>query len=448
MPVFSGAHGLKTTASSQQAADGVADFGNRLLAFSSKAEAIVAVADDDPDCPLAQACAAMLHASADTRAGLRSAQGYLERARAITDAATPREQAICAGAQAWCAGQTARAARIFEQVIDEHPGDIVSAKLAQGLHFDCGDSPGILRAPSKVARLCDDNAHLHGMMAFGYEECHLLNEAESAVGRALKIDRTEAWAHHAMAHISEARNTLSDGIDFMMAHADTWRGLTSFMYTHNWWHICLFLIDLDRGDEALKIFDSKVWAQNKDCVQDQINAISLLYRLERTGTGVGNRWQDVAAKVAGNARDQISVFLDLQFLYATARTNGNQGRAMLGRMLERAAAARDDESIAWREVAVVAAPGVLALAVGEFEKAARALRQARPSLQAIGGSHAQRDMITLFYIDALRGAGHWQKVQQLLAGRHNARPGVPWITSQLREAYHNLGLPDALGAGT
>ena len=33
--------------------------------------------------------------------------------------------------------------------------------------------------------------------------------------------------------------------------SDTWERCNSFMYTHNWWHLALFLIDLDRADEAL-----------------------------------------------------------------------------------------------------------------------------------------------------------------------------------------------------
>ena len=52
--------------------------------------------------------------------------------------------------------------------------------------------------------------------------------------------------------------------------------------------------------------------------------------------------------------------------------------------------------------------------------------------------------MTLFYIDALRGAGRWEKVQQLLVGRQRARAKTSWIKEQLREAYFNLNLSDAV----
>ena len=65
------------------------------------------------------------------------------------------------------------------------------------------------------------------------------------------------------------------------------------MYTHNWWHLALFLIDLDRGDEALALYDARV-GRVEGFSEDQINAVSLLARLELRGVDVGDRWADVA----------------------------------------------------------------------------------------------------------------------------------------------------------
>ena len=273
---------------------------------------------------------------------------------------------------------------------------------------------------------------------------NLLDDAELAVHRAIGLRRSEPWAHYAMAHINEARNTMDKGIRFMMDVSDTWTGLTSFMTTHNWWHMCLFLIDLDRAGEALEFYDRSVWGMNKGCVQDQINAISLLYRLERIGIDVGDRWQDVADHALRNSNDQVSVFLDIQFLYALARARPAEARRMQERMEARAGTISEDERPAWQNVAVPAASGIIALAEGDHATAMRQIGLARPFLQSIGGSHAQRELVTLFYIDALRGAGEWERVQQILSQRHRARPHVSWIRCQLRDAYANLGLADAV----
>ena len=100
---------------------------------------------------------------------------------------------------------------------------------------------------------------------------------------------------------------------------DTWEDCNSFMYTHNWWHLALFLIDLDRTDEALALFDKRVWGVWKEFSEDQINAISLLARLELRGVDVGARWADVASYLKPRLHEHFSPFLDLQYLYGLAR---------------------------------------------------------------------------------------------------------------------------------
>ena len=440
MPVFKDKQGLKITASSRETVKRMDDFTDALLGFSLKAGGVITIADEDPDCILAQAYAAQLYASGETRALIRGAQKYQRRAEALAPSGTAREQAIVATAGHWVRTERRAGARILDQVLEENPTDILSAKWAQALHYDTGNQAGILRAPLRVARACDDNAYLHGMLAFGYEECHLLDQAEASVLRAMDLNRVEPWAHHAMAHINEGRNHLEKGVSFMNDVSDTWQGLSSFMLTHNWWHLCLFLVDLGRGDEALDIFDTIVWGIDRTCVQDQINAISLLYRLERTGVDVGARWQSVAENVAANSADQVSVFLDFQFLYVLSRANHPEGKAMEERMMSRAETAAPDERIAWEKTARVGAPGIRALALGDYKKAAQHLGDTRVLLRHIGGSHAQRELFTLFFIDALRGAGEWGRVQQILVNRQRARPQVSWLKSQLNEAYHNLGL--------
>lgn len=444
MPIYVDKYGLKTTASSEASVKELETFGDALLGFSNKANCIVALANEDLECPVAQAYAAQFFASSETKKGKDNSAKYLARAKHLAVSATDREQAIVQAASYWYKTERRAAANVLEQVLDDNPTDIISAKWAQALHFDTGNSAGILRAPLKVADANQDNAHLHGMLAFGFEECHQLDAAERSVHRAMAIQRSEPWAHHAMAHINEARNTMDTGIKFMTSVSDTWTGLTSFMTTHNWWHICLFLIDLNRSEEALPIYDSYVWAMDNNCVQDQINAISLLYRLERVGVDVCDRWQNVTEKIIANSRSQISVFLDFQFLYALAHAGHPEAAKMEERMVKHAAIATPDERIAWQNVAVPAAPGIMALAKGDFKTAVHQLGLARPFLQSIGGSHAQRELVALFYIDALRGAGEWGKIQQILSLRHRARPHTSWIKAQLGEAWDKLGLAEAI----
>jgi hypothetical protein len=156
-------------------------------------------------------------------------------------------------------------------------------------------APACCGSRSQCCRTAADVPYVHGMAAFGYEQCHLMREAEASARRAIAMCRKEPWAHHALAHVMLTEGRLAEGLAFMESVSDTWIGLNSFMVTHNWWHVALFLIDLGRDAEALAVYDEHAWGVVKDYSQDQIGAVSLLARLELAGIDVGARWNDVAA---------------------------------------------------------------------------------------------------------------------------------------------------------
>ena len=220
------------------------------------------------------------------------------------------------------------------------------------------------------------------------------------------MDRRDPWAHHAIAHCLEARGKMTEGVAFLESVSDTWEGCNSFMYTHNWWHLALFLIDLDRTDEALALFDRRVWGVWKEFSEDQINAVSLLARLELRGVDVGPRWADVASYLKPRLHEHFSPFLDLHYLYGLARA-GEQSAVteMLASLEDRAENAKPFEREAWADCAVPAAHGLAAYAKGDAAEAARLLGQAMPHLQPIGGSIAQRALFGAIHLDALMKSG-------------------------------------------
>ena len=177
MTLFTDMNGLQLTASCEQTVHRLDEFSHALLSFSADIEVIPEVADGDPDCPLAQAWAAQFFISGYTRESHSLAQKYLHRAQYLYSDSLPREQAIISSVQYAYRTELHAAAAVLDDVLDDHPQDIISAKWAQGLYFDIGDAAGILRAPVKVAGQHDANPYLHGMLAFGFEECHLLEDA-------------------------------------------------------------------------------------------------------------------------------------------------------------------------------------------------------------------------------------------------------------------------------
>src|SRR6185369_2601240 len=243
-----------------------------------------------------------------------------------------------------------------------------------------------------------------------------------------------------VAHCLEARGKMLEGVAFLESMSDTWESCNSFMYTHNWWHLALFLIDLDRTDEALALFDKRVWGVWKEFSEDQINAVSLLARLELRGVDVGDRWTDVAIYLKPRLHEHFSPFLDLQYLYGLARAGeGSAVTEMLASLEDRAERAKPFEREAWADCTVPAAHGLAAHAKGDHASAARLLGQAIPHLTPIGGSIAQRALFGAIHLDALIRSGWNDAALKILQADDRERPTVPATKRALAGLYRKLG---------
>jgi hypothetical protein len=382
----------------------VNDFVEGFIASEARAVNILGAAAHDAS-PIVQACAAAVHMFAESRDAPANARPFIASALANAARITSREQGFIRAVQAWVEGDVPRAITLHEEQVREHPRDLAALKLGQYHLFNIGDSTGMLRLALAALPHASDVPYLHGMAAFGWEQCHRLDEAEAAARRAIGTCRKEPWAHHALAHVMLTQGRNREGHEFMEDVSDTWTGLNSFMVTHNWWHQALFALALDDHEEALRLYDGQVWGVAKDYSQDQINAVSLLARLELAGADVGERWQDVADYLAVRVQDQVLPFLDVQYLYGLARAERAEAQALMRNIEAHAEQAPPHSQAVWQQVAVPAGRGLLAHARGDWAAAAEQLGVALPKLEQIGGSHAQRDLFLRVHRDALVRSG-------------------------------------------
>lgn len=410
------------------------------LAFGDRLPEFVASAEREERCALVPVLAASLLLTVNSAEAYALARRHWARAQALSGDATPREAAWLAATQAWFANQRDRAQAIHEDMAREWPRDLLAAKVGQLHALERGDSRGILRIGERILPANRDNHYVWAMAAFGLEECNRLDEAEEHVRTALAMDRNDPWAHHVLAHCLEARGRLPEGVAFLRSVSDTWERCNSFLYTHNWWHLALFLIDLDRAHEALALHDGRVWTRERDFAEDQINALSLLARLELRGVDVGARWQSVADHLEPRLHEHFSPFLDLQFLYGLARA-GRQAAVteMLASLEDRAERAAAWEREAWADCAVPAAHGLAAYASGDVAGAARLLGQAMPHVHCLGGSLAQKGLFGALHLDALMKAGWNDAALAMLQAEDRERPTVPWTKRALGDLYRRVG---------
>ena len=428
-------------ASSDAVARAIDDFVDGMLSYEKRAANILKAADAAPNDALANIYAAMLHMFAETPGASANAAPYLERARSASP--TSRREGLALDlTAAWLADDIPQAEAIGTEINRDFPRDLLVTKLRQYFAFNRGDFPALLAIAEEVAPYNQDIAQMHGMIAFGYEQCDQLDRAEAAARRALTLKQKEPWAQHALAHVMLTQGRIDEGVAFLEGVRGTWVDLNSFMLTHNYWHLGLFYLSQGRLNEALALYDAHMWGEDKTYSQDQIGAASFLARLEFAGADVGARWADLAEYLAPRAQDVVQSFLSLQYLLGLARAQRLEASTLHSEIGRMAREAPEHARAAWRDAALPAADGIIALAHEDYARAAQKLTQAEPHLIQIGGSHAQRDLFEQLRLEALLRAGDDAGALPILEARRRHDPdGVP-LNTKLAGVYHRLSRPE------
>jgi len=149
----------------------------------------------------------------------------------------------------------------------------------------------------------------------------------------------------------------------------------------------------------------------------------------------------VARHLAARTHDTVLPFLTLQYLYGLARAGRAESGALLRSVRRAALHAPLHTRAVWAEVALPACEGLAAHAAGDFDTAWHKLNTALPRLIEVGGSHAQRDLIDQFVLDAALRSGRMADAQQRLELRRATDlDGVP-VNDALARVYAALHLP-------
>ncbi len=404
-------HGLQISGASAEAAAGYDAYVAEFLSYGARLRDLFAVADASPGAALLNAHAAALHLAFEGAEGWAHAAPYLSAMRRVLGAASEREQFFCAAVEAWHVRDYWRARDLLDALTVRWPADLCAIKWGQYHAFNLGDAEALLRFGERARIVFENEPYANGLYAFALEQNHRLEEAEEAGLRATELALDDAWAHHAVAHVMETEGRARDGVRWLDHCSHTWDKKGVFIRDHNWWHAALFRIALGREDEALKIYDERLWGAWPEFPQEQIGAISMLWRLEMRGVDVGGRWLPVVAQVRRRAGEHLLPFHDLHYLYALARA-GDEGEAcaFMDSLKAHAESAPAPCRDFWRGVGIPAAEGVFAFAAGDCERAAESLARALPALHLVGGSHAQRHLFVETFEQASRGVTRDQRV--------------------------------------
>lgn len=389
---------LPVTGACTASARGYDAYVSEFLSYGANIRALFAIADANEGSALINAHAAALHLAFEGAEGWAAATPYLARMRANEGDGTEREQLFCSAVTAWAAQDFARALLLLDELTVRWPADLCAIKWGQYHAFNLGDQAALLRLGQRAAIVHEETPYAHGMTAFALEQNHRLREAEDEGMRAAEIAIDDAWAHHAVAHVLETEGRAKEGARWLDHCAHTWEKKGVFIRDHNWWHAALFQLALGRETEALKIFDERLWGAWPEFPQEQIGAVSMLWRLELRGVDVGDRWRPVVEQARRRAGEHFFPFHDLHYLYALARAgNDGEARAFLISLKSKSENVSSDAATVWGGLCLPAAQAIVAFASGDKATAAEKLGPTLNDLHRIGGSHAQRHVFVETY---------------------------------------------------
>ncbi|MEM1076180.1 MAG: tetratricopeptide repeat protein [Pseudomonadota bacterium] len=349
------------------------------------------------------------------------------RAAFAKNPATERERIWMAALDAWLSGKPVMAAELMESVLRLHPTDTLSAKVSHGILFILGDAQGMRRSVENVLNAHDAEHPLRGYLlgchAFCLEETGEYEQAESAGRAGLELASDDAWGLHAVAHVYDMTARPDLGIDLIEGNLKAWDHCNNFRY-HVWWHKALLHLDRGEMDVALGLYDAQVRADKTDDYRDISNATSLLVRLELEGVDVGPRWGELADLAENRIDDGCVVFADLHYMLALTGAQRETAQEDMAARFARDAAQSGDMQQRYASPGQSALSGLNAFAEGRYEQAFADLVLARPDMQSIGGSHAQRDVFERLTIDAGLRAGRYTETEALLLDRQKRRAGA------------------------
>lgn len=421
------AHENQLTTSSPQAARIFDTYVEQHLGYGPNPGIIFTAMNHDAGDPYLNAQCAAIHMGLEAAEGFRAARPFLgqaEQGLGQTDI-SDRERRFIEATLAFSRRDAHGAADILTGVVHDYPTDISAAKWAQYYHFNLGQAGGMLEVAQAILPALEDRPYVHGMQAFALEQTGAFEAAEEAGRRAIDIRRADPWAHHAVAHVLEMQGRIEDGEVFMRDLAPLWDDAGIFIREHNWWHIALFLLDREDHAGALKIFDEHLWGEWPEFGQEQIGAVSSLWRMELRGIDVGGRWNEVSEKIAERGFEHIQPFHDLHYIFALARSGKNDLVDEFLRSMEAHAESLEGPlAHVWADFCLPLARGITAYATEDWARAFELMDPLIKSLHKIGGSHAQRDLFVQSWIEALLRTGRTGAAVEVLERRQTIRPGV------------------------
>lgn len=405
--------GLDVTTSSHEVIESIDYFHEQVLGAGVYGGVILDAAQQHPNSLLIQIYAAVYYLYAQEYEIDKQAKIHLLAAKQLLDDANIREQMLYEAVFHWHQRDYVQAINVLERIIELFPRDTLALKILEWLFYCTGQAfqaERFLRVCSQCSSVNQDDSHFLAIHSFALELCGYYHQAREMAEKAIAMDLLTPWAHHTLAHVSLFEHDIDGGIKRLCGLQSSWEYILPLLKGHNTWHLALLHLAQRNEQEIMKLYPS-VFGILPDTVLEQLDAISLLWRMDMAGLRQDTLFHSIVDHLGVHPFEYYIGFSNAHFIYALVRANKKKLANDSLIQMEKASYALPNQSL-WFETILPLCQGIYAFADNDYKTACELIEPVIEQSPRIGGSDAQVELFAQTYLLCLLNTQQRDKAQQ------------------------------------
>ncbi len=420
-------YGLELSTTSTVARDAYVDAIDRILAADGGVEDALGVAvDADPDFALVHAAIGRQH---HVMGRGKEGRSSLETATQLAQSATVREQQHVEILSNIVSGRVPQSLELTKEHLTDHPRDAFVLAPACGVFGSFGFSGRIGREPEQLAFIeplaehYGDDWWFQTIHAFALLETGSWEAGRDLAQQSLEQRPTNSHGAHTLAHALYEGGADKEALDFMtgwIPGADP----TGLLHCHVFWHYAMLQLIDGQHEAAVQTLEENCLPGTTPSPSINVltDAASFLWRSELAGVPRSHRhWEIVREFYEENFRRPI-VFVDAHAGLAYAALGDSEKlSATIDQLQELGEAGR----LPAETTAATLTRGFAAYSTEDWSTTIDTLEPVMDHVVRIGGSRAQRDLVTNTLLAAYVRDGRADAARAFIANEHDRQPSHP-----------------------
>ncbi|KAL5722520.1 hypothetical protein ACHQM5_006034 [Ranunculus cassubicifolius] len=441
--------GYPVKTSSDHCISAINSYYNQVLNYGRNRSVILEAQLSDENCVLANILAAHYIASTNP---IKSSL-YLASAKSKLEEATSYEKAVFEAVSYLISVDRDDdiAIEMHFELLKQFPRDLASLRRAQVLCFYTAKPDVFLDLINKVLPHNQQENYIYGMLAFPLLELGRMVDAEEAARKGLEINEFDVWAQHNLCHVLQYNCQFKEATEFMENCSSSWVSCSSFMYTHNWWHVALCYLDGHSPiRKVVEVYD-RIWKElhrsDSSSAEVYLNALAFFLRIDVRDQmdSFGDRLEILADCIIDKSVWHLEWHLDVLILWALAKTGKLKIAEELLEAMKSRISSMSSKKRKSMQSAILLAEAMYEYGRNNNERALElfGLDFDVNKCKIIGASDEQIDVFNEVWFCVLLNTGRFQKAIEEIEKRIKKTEGIPFLWRLLERGHLLAGSKDA-----